>query len=92
MTRAAGGTFTVKTEEEVLVAIKCLAVREENAMVEKVMLHEIREDSNEHIRSFDARVRGQAVSCKYLLNCDCGREISYSEHNLQDIVVPGLVD
>ena len=73
-------------------AIKSLAVREEKAMVERVTLHEIWEDSNEHIRSFDARVRGQAVSCKYLLNCDCGREISYSEHNLRDIVVPGLVD
>ena len=35
---------------------------------------------------------GKAGGCKYLLNCGCGRKISYSEHILQDIVVQGLVD
>ena len=43
---------------------------------------------------FDAFVPGlgKAGGCKYLLNCGCGRKISYSEHILQDIVVQGLVD
>ena len=43
-------------------------------------------------RPFGARVRGQAGVCKYLLNCDCGREISYSEDILREVVVRGLVD
>ena len=41
LTRVAGGTLTTKTEEEVLAAIKILAVREENAMVARVTLHEM---------------------------------------------------
>ena len=38
------------------------------------------------------KVRGQADVCKCLLNCDCGREISYSEYILLDVDVRGLVD
>ena len=39
MTRTAGGTLANKTECEVLAAIRDLAVREENAMVAQVALH-----------------------------------------------------
>ena len=85
LTRAAGGTLTTKTEEEVLAAIKILAVREENAMVARVTLHEMRQDR-------DKPIIDQAGVCKYPLNFDCDREISYSEHILRDVVVRGLVD
>ena len=40
MIRAGGDTFAVKTEEEVLAAIKILAVTEKNAMVARVVLPE----------------------------------------------------
>ena len=92
LTRAARGTLTAKTEEEVLAAIKFLAVWEENVMVARVTLHEMGQDRDKSIRSFDFRVKGQAGVCEYLLHCDCGREISYSEHVLQDVVVWGPVD
>jgi hypothetical protein len=39
LTRSAGGSLTNKTEQEVLAAIKKLAVREENTMVARVTLH-----------------------------------------------------
>ena len=44
LTRTAGGSLTNKTAEEVLEAIKKLAVREENAMVARVQLHNMRQD------------------------------------------------
>ena len=44
LTRTAGGTLTGKTETEVLAAIRNLAVREENAMVARVTLHNMRQD------------------------------------------------
>ena len=43
LTRAAGGTFTVKTEGEVLEAIKIPGVRE-NAIVARVAFHEKKQD------------------------------------------------
>jgi len=92
LTRAAGGSLTNKTEEEVLTAIKTLAVREENAMVARVALHDMRQDRDEPIRSFGARIRGQAAICKYLLTCTCGTEMNYSNEILRDVVVRGLVD
>ena len=82
----------MKTEEEVLAAIKILAVREENVMVAGVTLHKMQQDRDKPIRSFGTRVRGPTAVCKYLLNCDCRREISYSEYILQEVVLQGLVD
>ena len=82
----------MKTEEEVLAAIKILAVREENVMVAGVTLHKMQQDRDKPIRSFGTRVRGPTAVCKYLLNCDCHREISYSEYILQEVVLRGLVD
>ena len=56
LTRAAGETLTEKSEADVLKAIKTLAVREENTMVARVALHEMRQDRDKPIRSFGARV------------------------------------
>ena len=47
LTRSAGGSLTNKSENEVLAAIKILAVREENTMVARITLHEMRQDHQE---------------------------------------------
>ena len=39
--------------------IKTLAVREENAMIARVVLHEMQQDRDKPIRSFGARIQGQ---------------------------------
>ena len=54
-TRNAGGTLTVKTENEVLTAMKTLAVREENVMVASVTLHNMKQGRGEPILSFGTR-------------------------------------
>ena len=54
-------SLTNKTEQKVLAAIKKLAIREENTMVARVTLHNMRQDPDEPVRRFCARLRGQAV-------------------------------
>ena len=93
LTRNAGGSLTNKPAEEVLEAIKKLAIREENAMVARVQLHNMRQDRDETIRSFSARLRGQAGVCKFFVPCPgCDTEVNYTENVLCDVVTRGLAD
>lgn len=74
-------------------AIKKLAVREENTMVARVQLHNMRQDRDETIRSFGARLRGQAGVCKFLVTCPgCNVEVNYTENVLRDVLTRGLAD
>jgi hypothetical protein len=59
LTRSSG-KLTEKKPEDVLMAIKSLAIREENVMVSRVALHNMHQDRDEPIRNFGARIRGQA--------------------------------
>ena len=60
LTRNAGGTLTEKTEDDILGAMRALAVREENKTVARETLNAMRQDREEPIRAFGARLRGQA--------------------------------
>lgn len=93
LTRNAGGSLTHKTIDEVMAAIKKLAVREENTMVACVQLHNMHQDRDETIRSFGARLRGQAGVCKFLIKCPgCDTDVNYTETILRDILTRGLAD
>ena len=93
LTRNAGGSLTNNTADEVLAAIKKLAVREENTMVARVQLHNMRQDRDETIRSFGARLRGQAGVCKFHVNCqNCNTDVNYTEHIIRDVITRGLAD
>ena len=50
--------LTSKTVEEASAANKILAVREENAMVDRVAFHEMQENREEPIWFFRAIIRG----------------------------------
>jgi hypothetical protein len=65
LTRSAGGSLASKPIDKVTSAIKKLAVREENTMVARVERHNMQQDRDEPIRSFGARLRGQAGVCKF---------------------------
>lgn len=87
LTRSTGGSLTNKPEEEVLSAIKTLAVREENTMVASVALYEMRQGRDEAIRSFGARIRGQAGVCKYNMDCpSCNNQVNYTDQILRDVL------
>ena len=69
LTRAAGGSLAKKSEQDVLEAIKALAVRKQNTMVARTALNSMRQDRDEAVRSFVARIKGQASICKFVLKC-----------------------
>ena len=93
LTRTEGGSLSNKPEADVLAAIKKLAVREENTMVARVTLHEMKQDRDEPIRAFGARIQGQANVCKYLLDCSsCGNEVNYKDQILRDVLTRGISD
>ena len=91
LTRNAGGTLAGGTKEETLTAMKALAVREENIMVARVALHHMKQDRDEPIRAFAARLRGQAGVCKYTKVCpECNHDVSYTEAILTDVLCRGI--
>ena len=95
LTRAAGGTLTGKGEAEVLAAIKTLAVRQENMMLARATLHNMRQDRDEAIRSFGARIKGQTGICKYTTTCPrdaCNADIDYTDAILRDVLARGIAD
>ena len=93
LTRNAGGTLTEKTEDEVFVAMRSLAVREENTMVARVTLHNMKQDRDEPIRAYGARLRGQASVCKFTQQCTgCDASVDYTETMLRDVLCRGLED
>ena len=93
LTRNAGGTLAGETEEVVLAAIKALAVREENVMVAQVALHHMKQDRDEPIRAFVARLKGQAGVCKYVKACPgCNVQVAYTEAILTDVLCRGIAD
>ena len=87
------GSLTNRTEAEILSAIKTLAVRHENTMVARVTLLNMRQDREETIRSYSARLRGQAGICKYTVNCSgCNNTVDYTEEMVKDAVTRGISD
>ena len=93
LTRNAGGTLLGKTEVEVLAAMKILAVREENVMVARVTLHNMKQDRGEPICAYGVRVRGQANVCKFVQQCtNCQANVDYTEAILRDVLCRGLED
>ncbi len=93
LTRNAGGSLAGMTEDEVFEAIKTLAIREENTMVARVALHNMRPERDEPIRAFGARLRGQASICKFTQQCpDCERAVNYTEAMIKDVLCRGLED
>jgi hypothetical protein len=93
LTHTAGGSLTIKSKKDVLALIKTLAIREENPMVARAELQTMRQDHDEPVRPFSARVRGQADTCQYAVLCpDWGKDVDYTEPMIRDVVSHGLAD
>ncbi|CAC5355201.1 unnamed protein product [Mytilus coruscus] len=93
ITRSASGSLVDKSEQEVLAAMRTLAVREKNNMVARVSLHGMTQDRDETVRSFGARIRGQVSVCKFTLQCPgCEHSVDYTEAILRDVLTRGLND
>ncbi len=95
LTRTAGGSLANKPEDDVLKAIKRLAIREENTMVARIELNSMNQDHGEAIRSFESRIRGQAHICNFTVQCpnaDCNHTVSYMNEMLRPVFVRGISD
>ena len=81
------------TEVNLLAAIRALAVREENPKVARVTLSRMVQDRGEPVRSFAARLRGQAEVCMFTHKCPgCDRINNQGEQRVADQLCIGLAD
>ncbi len=86
------GALTLKDERTILTNIKSLAVRQENIMVARVQLQQMRQDRDEPVRAFAARLRGQAGVCNYTTDCTCTLVVDFSDIMVRDALIRGLED
>ena len=86
--------IAMATEIDALTAIKTLAVKAENAMVSRMTLLTITQDREEGVRSFAARLRGQAKICKFTKNCSHNpfEAVNYTDDMVRDALIRGLGD
>ena len=64
-----------------------------NTMVARVTLHIVRQDRDEPIRAYGARLRGQASVCKLTQQCTgCEANVDYTEAIIKDVLCRGLKD
>ena len=95
LTRAAGKSLVGSDEKDVLAAMRALAVRAENTMVARVALSNMQQEHDEPIRSFHARMKGQADTCKYEMKCaklGCDQVNDFTEEILRDVIARGIAD
>ena len=90
------GSLADRTEVDALNCIKTLAVKPQNILVARVQLLSLKQDRDEAIRSFAAKLRGQSSICQFTkaVTCRCGQavEIDYSEDIIRDTLIRGLED
>ena len=88
------GDLTGKDEDTVKGYIKSLAVRPENHLVARVQLQQLRQDREEPVRSFCARLRGQAGVCRFIKQCSCNppTAVDYSEDMIRDCLIRNIDD
>lgn len=80
-------------EPDLLAAIKAMAVQEENKRAARVTLSRMTQDRGETVRSFVARLRGQAEVCRFDRKCTgCTVVNSQSEDRVADQLCVGLAD
>ena len=91
------GTLLQNTEDEALAKIKSLAIKPENILVARVNLHNnFFQQEGEEIRTFAARIKGQAKTCQFSVTkkCQCGQDVTvdYTDQMIRDTMIIGLKD
>ena len=89
------GVTSEATETALLHAMKKMAVRAQNNLVNVVNFLGMGQDNDEPGGSFAARLKGQASTCDFTIKCatsGCSSETSYMEKMVAHQLVRGLVD
>ena len=89
-----GDQLDVKTEEQLLMEMRRLAVLSQNHLVNIVRLRAMVQDRDEPIRTYLARLKGAAGVCNLTVRCSCdpSTAVSYSDKELLHCMVNGLSD
>ena len=80
--------------KDALAAFKTLAVKAENAMVRRMILLTKRQNKEEGVRGFAARLRGKAKVYKFSRNCSHNpfETVNYTDDMVRDALIRGLGD
>ena len=93
--RSLGTSLNSMSEEELIKEMKKLAVPHHSNLVNIVNLSSFSQERDERVRSFVARILGQASICELTVPCTkvgCDEKVSYAEHMILNTLVKGLYD
>ena len=82
-------------EPTLLAAMRKLAVRAQNTLVNVVKFLDMAQEQEETAGAFTARLKGQASTCNFLIKCSsntCNQETNYSDQMVCHQLVRGLAD
>ena len=89
------GVNSESDDATLLAAMKKLAVRAQNTLVNVVKFLDMAQEQEETAGAFTARLKGQASTCNFLMECSsntCSHETNYSEQMVCHQLVRGLAD
>ena len=88
--------LTTRSTAEVMESMRSLAVIPVARGVSRAELIKMSQSDDEPIRTFAARVRGKAETCKFTTStqCQCGNrvEANYTEEVIRDVILAGICD
>ena len=93
--RGNSNIVTNSTEQELLDAIKKLAVIPVAISVRRSDLLSIRQCDGESIRTFFARIKGKAATCAYTADCTaptCTQSVDFTDIIVKDVLISGLAE
>jgi len=82
-------------EDDLLAAMKRLAVAPVAISVRRSDLLTIKQDHGENVRSFYARINGKAATCAYKIDCPsttCTQQVNFTDIIAKDVLISGLLD
>ena len=83
------------TEDELLAAIKQLAVVPVAISIRRADLLTCKQDHGENARAFAAKLKGKAATCSYTVVCSsgtCNQATDFTDIIVKDVLVAGLAD
>ena len=87
-----GEQLTQQSEDELLKNIEALLVRPENKLAHVLKLQSMKQDSDETVAAFSAKLRSAARRCKFEVKCQCEQNVSYEDHMVLYQLLAGLSD